>query len=105
MEHAVSIFQVAADLVIIQDDVVIRDAIVPMGNGEYQYYEGITYKCFKGFEQKVNVVHLYFAWGSPPLERGIDRCLRGIPAVVNLLLLPMPLAVLPSAATRIGAHL
>jgi hypothetical protein len=42
----------------------VRDAIVPMGNGEYHYYEGITYKFFKAFEQKENIIYLYFAWGD-----------------------------------------
>ena len=34
LDHAVRRFQIAADLVILQDGVVLRDAIVPMENGE-----------------------------------------------------------------------
>lgn len=42
----------------------VRDAIVPMGNGEYHYYEGITYKYFEEFEQREDIIYLYFAWGD-----------------------------------------
>ena len=64
LDHAVRRFQVADDLVILQDGVVVRDAIIPMGNGKYHYYEGVTYKFFKDFEHRDNIIYLYFAWGD-----------------------------------------
>jgi len=63
LEHAVHRFQIADDLVILQDGVVIRDAIVPTGNN-YRYYEGITYKFFNEFEHREDILYLYFAWGD-----------------------------------------
>ena len=43
----------------------IRDAIVPSKeNGKYLYYEGITYKFFKGIDERENIIYLYFAWGD-----------------------------------------
>lgn len=64
LNHAVHRFQVADDLVILQDGVVVRDAIVPMEDGYYHYYEGITFKFFKTFEGRENIIYLYFAWGD-----------------------------------------
>jgi hypothetical protein len=69
LEHAVKRFQIAADLVIMQDGVVLRDAIVPtmMKGGhkkEYHYYEGVTYNFFEDFEQRDDIIYLYFAWGD-----------------------------------------
>ncbi len=64
LDYAVHRFQVADDLVILQDGVVVRDAIVPMKDGTYHYYEGVTYKYIKEFEQKKAIIYLYFAWGD-----------------------------------------
>lgn len=64
LDHAVRRFQVASDLVILQDGVVVRDAIVPTEDGGYHYYEGITYKFFRDFEGREGVIYLYFAWGD-----------------------------------------
>ena len=47
-----------------QDSVVKQDAIVPMENREKHYYKGITYRYFKAFEEKDNIMYLYFAWGD-----------------------------------------
>jgi hypothetical protein len=47
-----------------QDGVVVRDAIVPMENGEYHYYEGVTYQFFQEFTKREDIIYIYFAWGD-----------------------------------------
>jgi hypothetical protein len=37
---------------------------VPTEDGYYHYYEGVTYKFFKRFEGRENIIYLYFAWGD-----------------------------------------
>jgi hypothetical protein len=58
LEHAVHRFQIADDLVILQDGVVVRGALVPMDDGKYKYYEGISWKFFKNFEEPEHIILL-----------------------------------------------
>lgn len=69
LNHAVNRFQIASDLIILQDGVVCRDAIVPIKRKEsdkkkYRYYEGVTYNFHKDFDNRDDIIYLYFAWGD-----------------------------------------
>lgn len=68
LEHAAHRFQVASDLVILQDGVVVRDMIVTEkcedGKIRYRYYDGATYKFFADFLNRQDVTYLYLAWGD-----------------------------------------
>mmetsp|Transcript_27062 Transcript_27062/g.58013 ORF Transcript_27062/g.58013 Transcript_27062/m.58013 type:complete len:685 (+) Transcript_27062:261-2315(+) len=68
LDHAANRFQISDELVILQDGVVVRDAIVTVkskdGRNEYHYYEGVTFGFHKEFRQYDNVIYLYLAWGD-----------------------------------------
>lgn len=59
--------EAAADLIILQDGVIIRDAIVPVLDGDpgtYHYYEGISYDFHKDIVNRTDIIWVYFAWGD-----------------------------------------
>lgn len=64
--HALTRIQVADNLIILQDGVVLRDMIVPAtdGSGLYHYYEAVTYKFHQEFKDRDDIISLYFAWGK-----------------------------------------
>ncbi|KAL7535159.1 hypothetical protein ACHAWF_005075 [Thalassiosira exigua] len=75
LNHAVARFQTSDELVILQDGVIVRDAIVVKkattdddgegsGQTEYHYYEGVTYGFHDFFEGDDPVVYLYLGWGE-----------------------------------------
>jgi hypothetical protein len=71
LEHSVNRFQTADDLVILQDGVILRDAILPVNNDdvqsetvEYHYYESVTYEFHKDFQHQEDIIYLYFGWGD-----------------------------------------
>jgi hypothetical protein len=61
--HAVHRVQTAADLIIMQEGVVLRDVILPAGSGKYRYYEGVPYLNDERFLHP-DAVYVYFAWGQ-----------------------------------------
>lgn len=63
--HVINRIQVVDDLVILQDGVLLRDAIIPMYDGTdyYEYYEGITIP-FEDIKDRKDVIFLYFSWGN-----------------------------------------
>lgn len=58
--------QESHDLIILQDGVTVRDAIVPNvdGSNTYRYYEGIIIPFHKDLKERDDVIFLYFAWGN-----------------------------------------
>mmetsp|Transcript_32211 Transcript_32211/g.68164 ORF Transcript_32211/g.68164 Transcript_32211/m.68164 type:complete len:669 (+) Transcript_32211:17-2023(+) len=68
VEHVMRRFQTSHDLVILQDGVVVRDAIVTVkkddGAKEYHYYEGVTYQFHEKFRDDDGVIWLYLLWGD-----------------------------------------
>lgn len=81
-QHGLYRIQVAHDILILQDGVTVRDAIVPVtsddnenyddGDGTtansnqqmYRYYEGITVPFHHDIKDRSDVIFLYFGWGD-----------------------------------------
>ena len=90
--HAVARFQVADDLVILQDGVVVRDIIVPVSDDIYHYYEGISYQFHSELMNRDGIISLYFAWGDGrSVESVFDNILRfsDTNRLINLFLHPV----------------
>lgn len=64
--HILKRIQVADDLIILQDGVVVRDIAVPTKENKnvYHYYEGISHEFHDGIAKKEGAISLYFAWGD-----------------------------------------
>lgn len=66
LDYVVRRFQISDELVILQDGVIVRDAIVIVVNeeglNEYHYYEGVTYQFHPEFDDKT--IYLYLRWGD-----------------------------------------
>ena len=66
LDYVVRRFQISDELVILQDGVIVRDAIVIVVNeegvNEYHYYEGVTYQFHPEFDD--NTIYLYLRWGD-----------------------------------------
>lgn len=71
--------QTADDLIVMQDGVVLRDAMVPIRDvdvdgspggatsndvGKFFYYEGISYEFHPDVAARDDAVYLYFGWGN-----------------------------------------
>lgn len=69
VQEVIARIQIAHDLVILQDGVVLRDMIIPAGtNGDeeiFNYYEGITFEFpHKDIVNRNDAIFVYFAWGN-----------------------------------------
>ena len=68
LDYVVERFQISDELVILQDGVVVRDAIVTAesedGTKEYHYYEGVTYEFHEEFKNDESIVYMYLRWGD-----------------------------------------
>lgn len=95
--HALARLQVADDLIILQDGVVLRDAIVPAGNDiegteVYHYYEGASFNFHDDIISHQDVVYLYFSWGDGRNVQSVfDNVLRysDTNTLINLFLHPV----------------
>lgn len=65
--HAAHRIDIASDLIILQDGLVLRDVIIPSeGSGIYHYYEGASYEYLLQDHPADHdkVVYIYFMWGE-----------------------------------------
>jgi hypothetical protein len=91
---AVARFQVAHDLIILQDGVVIKDVAVPVlgETDKFHYYEGVTYVFHKNLQDRDDIISLYFAWGD---GRHVQNVFDGVvrytdsKALINFFLHPV----------------
>lgn len=64
VEHLLYRSQTADDLIILQDGLILRDAIVADETGQYSYYEGVPYQFFPEITEGHDVIYFYFSWGN-----------------------------------------
>eukprot|EP01108_Squamamoeba_japonica_P007011 TRINITY_DN582_c0_g1_i2.p1 TRINITY_DN582_c0_g1~~TRINITY_DN582_c0_g1_i2.p1 ORF type:complete len:525 (-),score=116.51 TRINITY_DN582_c0_g1_i2:18-1592(-) len=93
VQHAMSRIQRAADIVIMQDGVVLRDMIVPTDEQDrWTYYEGVPFNFFGDLATGKGVVHMYFAYGdgrrSATVFDGFGRYTDSL-RLINLFLHPV----------------
>lgn len=92
--HVVARCQVANDLIILQDGVVISDVIVPVSpeSDIFHYYEGITYHFHPELSGRDDLIYLYFAWGKGrTVQHVFDGVVRysNTKTLINLFLHPV----------------
>ncbi len=61
--HIIHRCQTGDDILIMQDGVIIRDVILPTGDGLWYYYDGVPYQMMPEL-QHPDAIHLYFSWGD-----------------------------------------
>jgi len=94
VKHVVDRIQVVHDLVILQDGVILRDAIVPLNDGTegYEYYEGITLPFHGDIKDREDVIYIYFAWGDGRRSSNVFESVLGYSntgRLINLFLHPV----------------
>lgn len=63
--HVTHRLDVASDLILLQDGIVLRDVIIPSEDvGLYRYFEGVPYQFLGDSTDRTDVIFIYFMWGE-----------------------------------------
>ena len=65
-KHVAYRLDIVSDLILMQDGVILRDVIIPIGDGFYKYFESATYQFHEDIRESKpeETIYVYFVWGD-----------------------------------------